>query len=184
MGKKEKSYFLIHMKEQEYTDKQTSHLMVPLKIWKGTVVLGSAEQTVPHKALLLWCELQILIMLSVLSPAFSAACISRTQKYLYSIHFCHTFHPTESRSASQTETSSTWGWLHPALKCSSSGAARGSAPDIVCDITLCHREWHQAVCSGNTGTPAQMSLLRLTSGASTLGKGLGSTAALTCSGPA
>lgn len=80
--------------------------MVPLKIWKATVVLGIAKQTVSHKAPSLGCEMQILITLSVLNWAFSVACISRTQKYLYSIHFCHTFHPTESWSASQTEISS------------------------------------------------------------------------------
>lgn len=123
------------------------------------------------------CQLQILITLSVLSPAFSAACISRTQKYLHSIHFCHTFHPTVSWSVSQTQTNSMWGCLHPAPERSSSGAARGSSPE------LCDREWHQAVCNGNTGTPAQMPLLRLASAASTPGKGLSSIAALTCSRP-
>lgn len=141
--------------------------MVPLKIWKATVVLGIAKQTVSHKAPSLGCEMQILITLSVLNWAFSVACISRTQKYLYSIHFCHTFHPTESQSASQTEINSMRGWLHPAPKRSSCGAARGNAPDLCVTGT----GTMQAVCNGNAGRPAQMPLLRLRSGASTQGKG-------------
>lgn len=72
-------------------------------------MLGSAEQTMSHKAPSLWCEMQILITLSVPSRAFSVACISRSQKYLYSIHFCRTFHPTDSQSASQTERSTLCG---------------------------------------------------------------------------
>lgn len=123
----------------------------------------------------LWCELQILITLSALSPAFSIACISRTQKYLYRMHFCHTFHPTASRSVSPTQTSSTRDRFTQRQQ-------RWSCT-WQCPRPPCDREWHQAVCNGNTGTPAQMPLLRLASAASTLGKGLRGIAALTRSRP-
>lgn len=47
----------------------------------------------------------ILITLSILIQAFAMACISRTKQYLYNIHLCRTLHPTESKSASQTDIS-------------------------------------------------------------------------------